>query len=380
MSEKCSKSSKKKRNGNIRNISPARWWFITLNNHTEEEIKDIESVCSTDIYLFKEEIGSKGTPHINGFICFEKKCRPINKFIKGPNGKHRICWLKIGAKKITRDRLLSNLLYGLKEDTRMPGGRIWFKNIPAKYGNEKTPLNNIKLEDLHPWCRQVLTILTETPHPRDIWWIWDKGNTMKSRFQKYLHRSHDAVIVSGNRSDMKNGITTWIKEHKGESPKIIIINIPKNEKVDRISWPGIEEIKDGFFYSGKYEGGWADYNRPHVVMFANVRAPVHTLVKDKWKIRTTWLSWNNGLVLCNEVAIALIQRAHRVKMFQRRNTSAKAGGASPPLEATPISPGGRQIPTMNRGEKTGPSPAFAPETQKDIQVYLWEKYKDFDEI
>ena len=44
-----------------------RNWVFTLNNYTEEEIK---SLAQQNCYLFQEETGENGTPHLQGMLCF----------------------------------------------------------------------------------------------------------------------------------------------------------------------------------------------------------------------------------------------------------------------------------------------------------------------
>lgn len=46
----------------------SRNWCFTLNNYTEEEIKNLEKLeCK---YIFQEEKGENGTPHLQGLLMF----------------------------------------------------------------------------------------------------------------------------------------------------------------------------------------------------------------------------------------------------------------------------------------------------------------------
>ena len=75
-----------------------------------------------------------------------------------------------------------------------------------------------------------------------------------------------------------------MKKNEGETPSKVIINIPRSTNHSFISWTGIEEIKDMFFYSGKYEGGMVCAKCPHVVIFANGPPEMDKLSQDRWNI------------------------------------------------------------------------------------------------
>lgn len=91
------------------------------------------------------------------------------------------------------------------------------------------------------------------------------------------------MVVSGKGSDMKNGIIQY-KEKNGCLPKIILINVPRTS-IDFVSFTGIEEIKDMFFFSGKYEGGMVCGPSPHVYIFANNRPDTNKMSADRWNIQ-----------------------------------------------------------------------------------------------
>ncbi len=53
---------------------------------------------------------------------------------------------------------------------------------------------------------------------------------------------------------------------------------------DYVSYQALEEIKDGIFFSGKYEGGMKIFNSPHVICFANFSPAEHKLSGDRWVV------------------------------------------------------------------------------------------------
>lgn len=255
------------RNCNTNQISPAKHWCFTLNNFTDNDLSVMKSIDRSIItrYIFQTEIGEKGTPHIQGYLEFKTKKRPMSVF-KSTSWGSRVHWEK--TKFI--DKAID---YCRKSDTFT--GRRESRNITLPYSIDIT---------FYDWQKKLFNILKETPDDRSIYWIWeDKGNRGKTVFQKYIFLNLDSVVVlSGSAHDMKNGILQYEAKSKC-LPKIVLINIPRS-KLDYVSYTGIEEIKDMFFFSGKYEGGMVCGPSPHIFIFANDTPDRHKLSKDRWKI------------------------------------------------------------------------------------------------
>lgn len=54
-------------------------WVFTINNYTEEDIKRLEGLDVDEFFtVFGEEVGEKGTPHLQGYIRAEKRLRRAN--------------------------------------------------------------------------------------------------------------------------------------------------------------------------------------------------------------------------------------------------------------------------------------------------------------
>lgn len=177
---------------------------------------------------------------------------------------------------------LQALNYCMKEFTRKKGGRNWYKNIPEKWGGGDTTPPVIAYADLYEYQKDIVDIVCRDPDDRKIYWFWEaKEGVGKTALQKHLHAKFGAIIISGRRSDMKQGINSYILTKK-QHPKIIVMNIPRANKV--ISWAGIEELKDGFFFSPKYEGGMCHYIPPHFLIFANSPPEFKLTVEDNLSI------------------------------------------------------------------------------------------------
>lgn len=252
--------------GNTSQSSQIFNWFFTYNNYDISEIEmnfiPILKKISKEFYI-QEEIGDKGTKHLQGTVTLLKRKR-LSELKKLDNAVH---WEPTNNKE-------ASIKYCTKNETR--NGKQWIHNI-----NDKRYKFDLKLYD---WQEDIIKIINSEPDDRTINWFWEeKGCSGKTTFQKYIFGHYDDVVVlSGKASDMKNGIVEYEKKNNS-LPKIVLINIPRSSQ-DFISYTGIEEIKDMFFYSGKYEGGMVSGKSPHVLIFANEEPKYHKLSEDRWNI------------------------------------------------------------------------------------------------
>lgn len=248
-------------------ISPSIHWCFTLNNYTEDDIKEFKFHSSIKNYVFQEETGKNGTPHLQGYIRFKKKTRPKNLF------NIRTHWEKCRNVK-------ASIEYCQKKETRT--GEV-FSNIPRKY--------EVNI-DLRPWQQNIADILNEPPHPRQIHWVWEtKGGIGKTTFAKWVFLNYDGVVVLGGKAcDMKHQIVQYHNTN-GRYPRIIIIDLPRSFNSNYLSYTGIEEIKNMFFFSPKYEGGMVCSAPVHVLIFANETPDFSKFSIDKWVIHNLDDMW-----------------------------------------------------------------------------------------
>jgi hypothetical protein len=215
---KKNSSNGTKKVGNTRQPSPAKHWCFTYNNYTDLEA--FHTFCSNsskiDSFVFQEETGESGTPHLQGYICFITKTRPNSIFkIEYPT----IHWE-------TARNIKHSIAYCQKEETRT--GKIFNKKIPII-----RPLKLIKT--LRPWQIEVVNIIKTEPDDRTIYWYWDNiGNKGKSALTKYLVVEHNSIILSGKGADMKYGLVKYIEKH-GFAPTSVIIDIPRS-RLDYVSY------------------------------------------------------------------------------------------------------------------------------------------------
>ena len=246
-------------------ISPSIKWCFTLNNYTEDNIKEISALLPLYCrrYIVAKEVGDSGTPHLQGYVEFMKRERPLSKIpIK------EIHWEKAkGDIKANRD-------YCEKD-----GDVILSKGMPK-------PLVLVTRDLLRPEQLKIADMFIEDEHPifgRNIYWFWeDDGNWGKSFLVTHMIDFMGAMEVSGASNDILCGVCSWIEQNE-EAPRIIIFDIPRVNK-GHVSYQAIEKIKDGKFFSGKYESGMCRFNKPHIICFSNEEPEFSNLSKDRWKV------------------------------------------------------------------------------------------------
>ena len=243
----------------VKQISPSIKWCFTLNNYTEEEYSSIvlgfES--SAKKYIIGDETGDSGTPHLQGYVEFKSKLRPLSLKLS-----NRIHWEK------ARGNSDENYRYCSKQNVKICYG--WPKPIKV-------------ITELRHFQKEVIKLIETEPDDRSIHWYYDyKGNSGKSALVKLLCYKYGAIVCAGKGADMKYQIAKYV-EKNGEGPKIVIFDIPR-AVLDYISYQGIEEIKNGCFASSKYESEMVIMNSPHILCFANELPDTGKLSKDRWRI------------------------------------------------------------------------------------------------
>jgi len=251
-------------------------FLFTWNNYNEENISSLLRWLSNEAtkYCFQEEVGEQGTSHLQGYFALKRK-KLVKDIFKAHQGWHCKV-LKYFRNDPTYQWAVN---YCLKDKTRKVEGRTWCQGV-VREETLKTHLQN------HPWQMELISELDTEPNPRKIlWYVDQKGGLGKSCLTKYLCATRGALVLCGKASDMKFGIVNF-KKCSGVSPRIIIIDLPRTFDNSHLSYSGIEEIKNGCFFSNKYEGGMCLFNNPHVVVFSNQKPDLKNLTTDRWDIRT----------------------------------------------------------------------------------------------
>lgn len=244
-------------------ISASKKWVFTLHNYSQKDIGSIQEVLGKKgKYFFAEELGEQNSPHLQGFVEFKKKSRPfeceLNKEIHWEKMKGDL------AENFDYCRKESGATYTNFEEDDMPDVIV-------------DPLEGI---ELYEWQKKVIEIIATKPDRRTINWFWEeKGNTGKTSLAFHLcMKSERTIYVAGKAADMKFAIAAC-----KTPPKVVIFDYVRSLE-DFISYEGLESIKNGIFFSGKYEGKMHIQNPPHIIVLANFAPDLQRCSKDRWNV------------------------------------------------------------------------------------------------
>lgn len=240
----------------------SKMWCFTLNNYSQSELDSLITFLKNGSkFIIGKEIGENKTPHLQGYVNFDKKVRMSeNKIIN-----KRIHWEK--CKGTEKD----NINYCSKD-----GDYILWKLKVIK------PLKVIT--KLYPWQEKIEKLTLTEPDGRTINWFYDSiGNKGKSAFCKYMYINHNSLIIRGGKySDIMNIIFNTDMDQVDT----VIIDIPRCNK-NNVSYNSIECILDGMITNTKFETGVKVFNPPHVIVFSNYEPELNegnNLSEDRWKI------------------------------------------------------------------------------------------------
>lgn len=244
-------------------IVQSKRWCFTWNNYKIDSVEQIEQIFDklSILYIIGKEVGESGTQHLQGYIETPKKLRPTQLGLD-----KAIHWEKCKGSRA------DNVEYCSKDGdfvcSRILKPRRKLKLITPDYD----------------WEKEILRIIEDEPDERTIHWYWSRtGNMGKTQFCKYLTVKHGAIPVSGKGADVRNAVVEYSKKH-GDTPELVVFPIPKSYNTDYLSYESLENIKDMYFYSGKYEGGAVCGPCPHLFVFANEPPQLTKCSADRWKV------------------------------------------------------------------------------------------------
>lgn len=265
MTQNRANRAKKSRGGNTESPPAPQplqytYWCFTLNNYIAEQIEHLEQVLKheTKWYVFQEEVGKEGTPHLQGTICLKERQRMTQLKSIDP----AIHWEPTKSVK-------ASIVYCTKVATAT--GDIYYHGIDIP--------EPVRVPEPWGWMLQLMEIISKPPDDRTIHWFWEpNGGVGKTTLAKYLVLKHDALMLTGKSNDMYHMISKYPRKRK-----LFVVDCPRSQQ-DYINYGAIEQIKNGLIFSGKYEGSQLVFNSPHVIVFANTLPDFEMMSRDRWNV------------------------------------------------------------------------------------------------
>jgi len=243
----------------------SRAWCFTLNNFSEEDVaqaRALEGECVCGI-----ETGENGTPHLQGVVRFEsaRTFQSVKKLLPRAHIEKCVSWVKSKQYCAKEGNLVRNL--GDTQTHRVV----------------KDPLEGLTLK---PWQQEVALLLeNEAQDTRTIRWYWEPtGNVGKTSLAKHLciKWPKNILYLSGKAADIKFAVSGFVKKN---TLKMAIFDLTRTSE-QFVSYEALEAVKNGIFFSGKYEAEMCVFNSPHVVVFANFPPDTSRLSGDRWFIQS----------------------------------------------------------------------------------------------
>lgn len=125
------------------------------------------------------------------------------------------------------------------------------------------------------WQTNLHFQLAEEPDPRQVIWRWElTGNVGKSFFASNYSPERTFLVTGGKHADIIYGY---------QFEPVVIFDWPRSQ-LDTFPYGLVEQFKNGYFYSGKYESESKRFPTPHVVVFANFPPDQSKMSGDRWDI------------------------------------------------------------------------------------------------
>lgn len=241
-------------------VSPRVHHFFTYNNYDSSIVPILETTFKHFCYMycFQEETGADGTRHLQGVISCKKKMRDTEFGLP-----KQIHWEKpINVKDC--------YLYCSKKETRTGGVFTFNYELPYEYK-----------VDLYGWQTDLMDKLRQPIDNRKVFWYWsNSGGLGKSTMTKHLVVNEGAVFCStGKQADIIN----IVYNTDMSKCKLVVFDLPRNNK-NKVSYAGIEAIKNGLICNTKFETGFKAFEPPNIVIFANAPPQDDSMSIDRWDI------------------------------------------------------------------------------------------------
>lgn len=301
----------------------SKYFVFTLNNYKQEDeikLQNLGNDSRLQYMIFQYEKGEKGTPHIQGYICFRKKTawNTVKKLIgktahiEKRKGNHNQA-KEYCSKTESRQKDTQPFEFGSDElIPRKRGQRMDFKKIQkqlleaknnseldkvedenfgafARYGRyfrdykrrrteklllekRKEKYHNVQLYD---WQKYIINKVM-SQDDRKVTWVYDRvGGMGKSFLGNYLETMKDGFLIQNAK---RNDIA-----HAYNNERLVIFDLTRSDE-QFVNYSTIEQFKNGRIFSGKYESRMKRFIYCFVLVLSNFAPDEQKLSADRWDI------------------------------------------------------------------------------------------------
>jgi len=287
-------------------------WCFTLNNYTPADVTRLSSpIAGVEYLIYGKEVGDSGTPHLQGFVSFQFRkymCEVIQLLGQAHYSATRFLsqsityckkdgdFTEIGVppqeeprneqgRRTDIKRFQESVREGIRDLKEL---RELHPDICAKYRRfvndyilDHTPEIHVERFPLRPWQEKLNGKLILPPDNRKIIFVVDiVGNKGKSWFARYYCDLHDnaQIIIPGKKADMAFVVR--------QECKVFFFDCPRSKQGDFIQYDFLEELKNGYLFSPKYESAIKKLRTPHIVVLMNENPDMSKISQDRYDIMT----------------------------------------------------------------------------------------------
>lgn len=292
-------------------MSQGKRWCFTLNNPTEDERIFLNEQFKHESVLYVvvgREIGTEGTPHLQGFIIFHTNQRfnAVKRFLgQRVHVEKARGTIDQAADYCQKDGEFQE--WGLRPQssqgkrTDFEAFRDWIKEqdtpptaadvaeaFPSIYGRYRSnAMSMVQLlskppklgtDELRGWQLRFRDQLLGEPDDRRITFVIDPaGGKGKSYFVRYMLENFTNKVQRlsvGKRDDLAHAIDI--------SRSIFLFDIPR-QQLEFLQYSVLEGLKDRMLFSPKYESTCKILSHnSHVVVFTNEEPDMTKLTRDRY--------------------------------------------------------------------------------------------------
>jgi len=284
--------------------------FTRFATHGSLETQDIEDILRpiSTYYVFQQEVTpDTGRVHLQGYVVLLRKTRLTTLYRKFAahfeirRGTHQQA-LDYCTKDETRRPNTVPITYGTFEGgagrrndiaafrDAVEGGRTNWQLLhehPTEMAKFPRFLQLVRTETLQQrllaelpefvprpgWQSSLVRTLAQAPHPRTVIWRWEPiGAVGKSFFALNFLPAETFLVTGGKHTDI---------QYAYQAQRYVFFDWSRHQETS-FPYGLVEQFKNGYFLSTKYESIAKRFSVPHVVVFANFSPDFMQMSIDRW--------------------------------------------------------------------------------------------------